>query len=448
MPSSNIVLTYKCVNRCPYCFSSKTQAKNDETNMNQDEFTFCLDFIKRSEKKSVRLLGGEPFLHPLIEDYIIMVLDDPYFEHITIFTTGFINEKYYDLLSDKKVNLVVNVNHPDDYEGGRFSDLASNLKNLADRPVNFTIGFNIYRENFDYQPIVSMAKRFGCKSLRWTVAVPSAGYDTLYLNREQRAGTGERIIDFLSECVNARIKPVLDCPLEPCIFNETQYKKFSQLCPDSAAELGRCSPVLDFCPGYKVIRCFAAGDLLSVDPQNFKDINQIENYFIKKIDNLRIFAAESECMGCTYLSRGLCMGGCVAGNSRSLVNMMEMNSEISTVLLKCGELYKQKKYAEAIMTLEKYLEKAPLPELIIEYAKALVSYGDFKSFMKVMEKYIDLLNTSGIGSANIIIGKYYEIKGDYISAAGAIRRSLATADEDKKVILRAMIKKLDELIDN
>ena len=215
MVSHNIILTYRCINHCPYCFSSQTLQSCDNRILKKKELLYYINLLKKSKIRRARFLGGEPFLHPDILEFIKIILDDSWFERLTIFTTGFIASKFHELLCNEKVKLIVNVNHPNDYKGDNYSILKRTLFQLADLSVNILPGFNIYKEEFDYRPIVKLARELGSEGLRWTVAVPSSSKETEYLDLAGKKRTAARILEFLNECVAADIKPYLDCPIEP-----------------------------------------------------------------------------------------------------------------------------------------------------------------------------------------------------------------------------------------
>lgn len=79
----NIVITGKCNRSCPYCFAKgKMQSDTDAGNKNTgpvaislQNFDKCLDFLKKSSRRRLNILGGEPTLHPVFEELIRHSLD-------------------------------------------------------------------------------------------------------------------------------------------------------------------------------------------------------------------------------------------------------------------------------------------------------------------------------------------------------------------------------------
>ena len=138
MTSPNLVLTTRCLNRCRYCFAAAGGSSANRRQITGSEFGLYANLLKRSGCREVRLLGGEPFLHPSIGSMISAIQHDRSFDHLTIFTTGFVPRQYWEMLADPRVNLVVNVNEPRDYpNGGRFQKLIRILESMADAGIEY-----------------------------------------------------------------------------------------------------------------------------------------------------------------------------------------------------------------------------------------------------------------------------------------------------------------------
>lgn len=134
---ANIVLTYRCVNRCPYCFSEQTrkqEQRTDAAELTLEELTHYLTLLRRSNVRQVRLLGGEPFVYRHIETALDAVLDGDSFDQVRVFSAGFIGKRFHRYLADRRVHLLVNVNSPADYCGDRYEKLVRSLKDLCKRP--------------------------------------------------------------------------------------------------------------------------------------------------------------------------------------------------------------------------------------------------------------------------------------------------------------------------
>jgi MoaA/NifB/PqqE/SkfB family radical SAM enzyme len=446
MVSHNIILTYHCLNCCPYCFSSKTLQSRNTPILKKKELLYYIKLLKKSKIHEIRLLGGEPFLHSNIREFIEIVLDDSWFDGLTIFTTGFIASKFHKLLCNEKVKLVVNINHPSDYKGNKFSVLKKLLFKLADLSIHIVPGFNIYKEAFDYHPIIELVDELGSKTLRWTIAVPSSSKKTECLDLAGKKRTAVRILEFLDECVAADIEPSIDCPIEPCIFTQKQFGRFAQLCPKSVSRLGKCHPVLDLGPDYKVQRCFAAQELLIQDMRNYDSLESLNSFYNNALDRYRPYSVEDKCQKCDHMKKGNCFGGCIAANADKLKNNLTEIERVSKVLQKCKALYKEKKCEQVVKILKPVLEIANTPEAIEEYANALFQSGRKKEFVNFLEKkrhYFLLLKTY---RPYLLLAYYHQLQGNIQTAFGHLRQCLRKVPPANRLVIKAIINKLEKTL--
>ena len=67
---ANIVLTTACSLACRSCFAAPNRAVPPEE-FTAEAFERVLDFLERSAIDQVRLLGGEPTMHPLFPRFRI-----------------------------------------------------------------------------------------------------------------------------------------------------------------------------------------------------------------------------------------------------------------------------------------------------------------------------------------------------------------------------------------
>ncbi|MBN1997920.1 4Fe-4S cluster-binding domain-containing protein [candidate division KSB1 bacterium] len=63
---ANIAITSLCSLNCPYCFTQNIYDKKSNTlgHLTMTVLKQALDFVGRSEVREIRILGGEPTLHP------------------------------------------------------------------------------------------------------------------------------------------------------------------------------------------------------------------------------------------------------------------------------------------------------------------------------------------------------------------------------------------------
>ena len=109
----NIMLTYRCNLKCPYCFANEFVNKKN-TDISLENFEKALDFIATDGSGRVGLIGGEPLIHDKFKDIIEKLIYDNRFERIVIYTNGLLIDKYINQLVHPKTTFLVNCNSPDD----------------------------------------------------------------------------------------------------------------------------------------------------------------------------------------------------------------------------------------------------------------------------------------------------------------------------------------------
>jgi len=437
---ANIILTYECVNRCPYCFAADIDKGERKSRLTREEFDFYVALLKRSGYRHVSLLGGEPFLHPDIGEFLDRLANDNEVRHVTIFTSGFVPAKYYTRLLDSRTGLVVNVNSPADYPAGQFSVLCGKLRELADRGAQMVLGYNIYREDFDYLPLVELASELGCRAFRWTVAKPAADRQTQCLRRPQVPQVIPRLLEFLQACRRAGLKPIMDCPLEPCLFSDEQLATFCRLSLRDISKMGCCPQAVDLGPGYRVLRCFTAASLTEQDCRKYNTIADILRHYDKTVETHRACAVAEPCRQCPHWISRDCVGGCLGETAPEVRQVERKMDQLPELLSRCNDLYRQQRRGELLDLLGSQVGEYPLPNLIVEYANALLRLGKNAEFTSVVQKYETVLRRFQLPRSAFLLAKYHALRGNASATLGFLRRAQnevrANADDDFLVRLR------------
>ena len=85
---ANLSITTRCNQACDYCFARGALSRlvPEQTDMSLETFDKALDFLERSGIDQVRLLGGEPTLHPAFDELLDRSLAR--FRHVMVFSNG------------------------------------------------------------------------------------------------------------------------------------------------------------------------------------------------------------------------------------------------------------------------------------------------------------------------------------------------------------------------
>ena len=70
---ANLIITNYCNAECTFCFAADSRhrmIRNGSREMDETEFRDCLEFSMNGGNRELRLLGGEPTLHPFFTDFV------------------------------------------------------------------------------------------------------------------------------------------------------------------------------------------------------------------------------------------------------------------------------------------------------------------------------------------------------------------------------------------
>ncbi|XCH79182.1 MAG: radical SAM protein [Candidatus Dehalobacter alkaniphilus] len=314
----NIMLTNYCNLKCSYCFAN-CDPKN-KVNISDENYANILDFFKRSGHAELRLLGGEPTLHPKFEQWVNEGIADPFFGKIQLFTNALVlDQKLSHSIVHPKVSFLINLNGPKVIGEHLYNKTIENVEYLVfeyqrrNLEPLVTLGINIFEPDFDYTYIINQSKKLKLRTIRYSITVPSNNSQPGTLQHYE--SFVPRLVDFLDECHAKNIIPHIDCNNPPkCIFSNEQLVDFIYSGYDIIHK-EMCRPVMDIRPDLSVARCFVFEDYLSVNIIDFNTVAEIQEFFIREIDSKRFNnPAFKECGGCRFWQERKCQGGCLGYN--------------------------------------------------------------------------------------------------------------------------------------
>ncbi len=318
----NLILTNYCNRACPYCFAQEKinlarRLTKDEKNpsyislANVDAY---LDFLERSNYKRLKLLGGEPTLHPKLADIVTRGLQRNM--EIIIFTNGLWSKKIQKLfqdLEDPQIRFVFNVNEPHLHKKSENRIQNKALKIAGKRG---SISFNIHRENFDLLFLCNLLEMYGLlRIIRLGLACPIVGTNNVYLPTHKLEQVGHRLIQQLRRLEKRNILGSFDCGFPLCMFTLQGLGSLTHTTINGFSSI--CGSVIDVGPDLTAWPCFPLSRILNVKLTKFADQTALQGYFDKHLAPLRNFGSRERCLGCKYLHRGQCTGGCLGRTIRS-----------------------------------------------------------------------------------------------------------------------------------
>ena len=442
-PPLNILLTNVCSNRCPYCFASVVADDQaaDGRWMSDDAIERVVSYLDRTEASEVRLLGGEPLLHPSFDSIYGRLRALPNIGHITVFSGANVSPRRIACLHPDKTSVVLNLNRPEDYVAGHFERVLENLAALVDRGVAVTIGYNLYRLNDDHSWLLSACDDHGIKRVRIAIANPTIAGDTEVPGRDDRRAIGADLHLLLVELDERRIRVTFDCLVSPCMFTDAQWGDIARRFPYAIANLSKCSPALDVHTDLRVTRCFGTDGNVSI-PLEEGSPEDLAAFFYDRIDRFRRSAAPPECRACEDFKRNTCDGGCLALAHRGITAAAAAEHAAAGVLSRARGTSSADAGA-AIALFEHALKSNPADSLAaFDYLWTLLRVGRSLEGSPLADSARAALAEGSPDRASVIEGTMAEARGDRMAAIAAYRRAIQGSAPPLRVFLETRLARL------
>lgn len=301
---ANILLTNRCNLNCPYCFAINEMIKKntvEDDELSSENFRIILDFLDRSKENKVRLMGGEPTLHPKFKEFIDYALSRNFKVHI--FTNGLFSDKIADFLK-KKGSLIkysFNINPPDSYSSQKWNQILKNLKTLTSFK-NSLIGSVIWQKDFKIDYLIDLAKRYSVGVVMLRIANPIVNQKNQYLALEQYPALAKNLIQEIKEANQNGVRIGFGCGFPKKMFNKSQLamlKKYQVInlkwgCQGNSGRF-------DISPDLSVFRCFPLSRWHRKKLADFKRSGEIEGYFDKLMQKYQLESSKID-----FINQGPC----------------------------------------------------------------------------------------------------------------------------------------------
>lgn len=308
---ANIIINGDCNRKCVYCFSHLNDGEKKQ--MTLDNLTLICDFMERSGKRKVNVLGGEPTLHPQFVLFLEYLISRGFMVHL--FTNGMMKSSVMDnllvfiakrRLTRQRLKLIVNVN-TEAYRGPRETEMqAEAFRSLKDF---CSLSFNIFEKECSMDFLAQLIEKYGLiREIRLGLASPVAGGENRYLLKENYPAIARKIEAFSDVCQVNAIDLVLDCGFPLCIFSDEQigklYKNKTQL-------KFVCRPIPDIDPDLNVFHCYPLSGYYPQKLSQFRDLKDVRMFFHSLLKrSTHESGIFDQCGDCEYRNRGMCAGGC------------------------------------------------------------------------------------------------------------------------------------------
>jgi MoaA/NifB/PqqE/SkfB family radical SAM enzyme len=282
--------------------------------MRLEDLDKVIHFFRLSGMKTMRILGGEPTIHPFFPEVVDRVLEAGF--DVRVFTGGLIPKKVKNHLrsiDSRKLMLIVNMSCPSETTlPGEYDKIEATLYDLAELSM---LGYTIYEPRFDASFLIDLIVQSHCRPrIRLGIGVPIVDAEHPLISPRQYKKVAQHIVRLAEQCDRHDIAMELDCGFPFCMFTpiELGYLK-SWNCTTNFV----CSPILDISPTLEVWPCFALSSMYRAKLEDFTTRQECVAYFAQKSHSFSSFGVYDHCHECKYKKREQCAGGCLSHTIRS-----------------------------------------------------------------------------------------------------------------------------------
>lgn len=315
---ANLAISAVCNRSCAYCFtvdhlSIRGQDRNPIATkfLETERFAERLDFLTRSGLREVRLLGGEPTLHPAFEELVKQAWSGG--QEITVFSNGLMPARALDCLANLpawQCTVIVNVNQPDESEQDYRRQIET-IQRLGERAMP---GFTIYRPDFEAEFLLDLIATTGCSPvIRLGLAHPCLSGTNRFLHPNQYRSVAVKIVRLARAAAQTGIRLDFDCGFVRCMFSDAELDTLRQA---QACIAWECSPILDVDLAGKVIHCYPLARFMSLPLTPTATTAQMRSEFEARTRPYRQADVFPQCSACPFRIAGECSGGCLAATLR------------------------------------------------------------------------------------------------------------------------------------
>jgi organic radical activating enzyme len=316
---ANLIISNVCDAACGYCFAAAhmtaTRAPSTPAFMTAREFEEALDYLDRSGIDEARLLGGEPTLHPDFPAFVEAATRRG--KRLVIFTHGLMPEAALQSLLElpaEKCSLIVNMS-------AEFrNSLASGQPTARRRSVLEILGsrtmpgYNIQSPRFDLSDLIHIARETGMRrTIRLGMALPGPKSSNRFIHPKEYRLVGSQISRQAEQAAREGFTLDLDCGFVRCMFSDAELASMHK----NGAKVGfHCGPILDICPGGRVLHCFSVSDRFEQPFSGGLTSASLHEAFDAQIRSYRTAGVFSDCSACVHKFTRQCSGGCLAATLR------------------------------------------------------------------------------------------------------------------------------------
>src|SRR3989338_371074 len=225
-----VCLTYHCNRNCSFCYSQGLQEEFKE-HMSLGDFEFLARWAKSQGWKSLRLLGGEPTIHPEFKNILDIARKQGF--TLSLSTNGLFDPGLNSSL-DRALIESINFSYPqDDLQPSELKIFHRNVKNAIVKKIPVVLSWVVYADRDGWQQVIDLAKIFRTKLVvRFSMVLP--GYQKQFAAKEfqdQIQGLAKQVLNIAHYAYESYVTFFFYRPLLLCMFNQEQIEFLRSISP-------------------------------------------------------------------------------------------------------------------------------------------------------------------------------------------------------------------------
>ncbi len=313
---ANIIMTTHCPSSCAFCFAGHLKKSSAPDLIDGAQFRRVLDLVERSGGQEIRLVGGEPTLHPELPEFLEEASRRNL--RVTVMTNGLVPERTLgciEQLSEQRCTVIVNLSAT---MGSAQSSIR--LQELLTRlGSKVALGFTIDQLPYDLEPVLSLLidRRWCLRPvLRVGMAHPVYQGANRHLHPKQYPLVGRLLATLAREATKIGVRLDFDCGFVRC---QLDADAVAALNANGAHTRFECRPIVDLGPDSKARHCLALDDLLTVSlTEPVQPIPLLREELAAQRRAYDLFGVYRECSACSIRAEGGCDGGCLVARMARL----------------------------------------------------------------------------------------------------------------------------------
>lgn len=311
---ANLMVSDVCNLNCSYCFANQLE-HSPEHFLSLADFETRLDFLQRSGIEQVRLIGGEPTLHPQFPELVRRIRQRGLL--VIVFSHGLMPPAALNSLADlplQACTVLVNMNASRQPEGPSSEEQARRLETLQRLGRRALPGFNLYSLALELDWLLPVIVQSGCQpAIRLGLAHATLQGGNRYLHPRQYPQAGRKIMTFARRAAARGVRLEFDCGFVRCMFSDQDLRDLQA----AQTDIGwRCNPVLDIDLQGQALHCFPLGARAHLPLEAGTLASQLRDGLAGQLSAYRQAGIYRECSSCLFKQAGSCSGGCLAATLR------------------------------------------------------------------------------------------------------------------------------------